>query len=161
MSAGAHQTRTSPLESGGWQRATSPAITSGDSPRSHSSGASSRSSSLSSAGTRLKARTPRTSSMLATPPRYGPAVSPRFPVSDDGLNGLSLLGCNTASAPGASGGGMLRVLIPREAVASILLALGVSGGAYRLVRLQAGAEPTADRCGSGDEPGQDKKVPVA
>src|SRR5438067_1919650 len=114
MSAGAHQTRTSLVESGGWHRATSPAITSGDSPRSHSSGASSRSSSLSSAGTRLKARTPLTSSMLATPPRYGPAVSPRFPVSDDGLNGL-LVGPSGESdefAVSGVGGGSRTIATP-------------------------------------------------
>src|SRR5438270_4232379 len=56
---------------------------------------------------------------------------------------------------------MLGVPITREAVAAVLLALGVSGGAYRLVRLQAGAQTTTDRCGRGDKPGQDKEVPVA
>src|SRR5438270_5853775 len=79
-------------------------MTSGDSPRSHSSGASSRSSSLSSPGTRLNARTPRTSSIVATGSPYGWAVSRRFPLADDGLNQRRSLNVIDQEVPQGSGG---------------------------------------------------------
>ena len=60
-----------------------------------------------------------------------------------------------------SRGGLLEVPVARQAVAPVLLALGVRGSPYRLVRLQAGAEATADSCGRRDKPGQDEQVPVA
>src|SRR4051795_11791075 len=51
--------------------------------------------------------------------------------------------------------------VAREAVAPVLLPLGVRGCAYRLVCLQARAEAAADRCGRRDEPGENNQVAVA
>src|SRR3954447_15750221 len=77
-----------------------------------------------------------------------------------GIAMVPILSSSTMT-PTCSLGGLVGVPVAREAVAPVLLAPRVSGCAYRLVRFQAGAEPTADGCRRRDKPGQNKQVAVA